>query len=105
MRWVADQPPGRATIAGGGDAVYPLDMSARSLILKLMPRTWAAAAEAESKEWKLVCRTCSTERSVWEVGGMRWKAKSVGRVVGMRCPTCETLRAHDCLHKPDRPGS
>lgn len=54
----------------------------------LMPRRWAEAMEAESREWMLICPKCGHERSVWDAGGVRWKARSVGKRVLQRCVSC-----------------
>ena len=46
----------------------------RDMISKVMPKTWAAQAEAESRQWMIRCEACGYEQSVWDAGGMRWKA-------------------------------
>jgi hypothetical protein len=33
-----------------------------------------AAMEAESKQWKVNCPACGHERSIWDMGGIRYKA-------------------------------
>ena len=30
--------------------------------------------EAESRQWMMQCPNCNFERSVWEMGGVRWKS-------------------------------
>lgn len=60
--------------------------------------------ERESREWHLVCRKCEHARSVWDLGGIRYKARSRGMVVLTRCPACDDLNAHRMLHRPDSPG-
>jgi hypothetical protein len=40
----------------------------------IVPRRWAEGMEAESRSWMLHCKVCGLERSVWEMGGVRWKA-------------------------------
>jgi hypothetical protein len=47
---------------------------------------WAAAMEAESREWRTSC-PCGHEFSVWDAGGVRFKASGTPTVV-MRCPSC-----------------
>ena len=47
----------------------------------------AAAAEAESRAWLLVCPHCGFERSVWDTGGVRYLSSGSGRV-GMTCGRC-----------------
>ena len=52
----------------------------------VLPHSWATAMQAESRSWMVRC-TCGYERSVWELGGIRWKAKGSPRRL-MRCPQC-----------------
>lgn len=33
-----------------------------------------AAMEAESKQWSVKCSNCNYERSIWSMGGIRYKA-------------------------------
>ena len=59
----------------------------QELLMAIVPRRWADEMEAESRSWVLHCNVCGLERSVWEVGGVRWKAagRSSRR---MHCPRC-----------------
>jgi transposase-like protein len=53
--------------------------------------------EAESRAWKVRCETCGAERSVWEIGGIRWKA--VGNPLSLfKCQPCGRARWHH-FHK------
>ncbi len=52
----------------------------------ILPRSWAESMRAESLSWMVQC-TCGFERSVWEMGGIRWKAKGNPRRL-MRCSEC-----------------
>jgi hypothetical protein len=45
--------------------------------------------KAESMQWRFKC-TCSKETSIWEIGGIRYKASGDTRV-GLRCPACGVL--------------
>jgi hypothetical protein len=45
----------------------------QKLILACVPDAWAESMERESRGWKLVC-PCGCVRSIWEIGGIRWKA-------------------------------
>jgi ribosomal protein S14 len=78
----------------------------RDLLVRFYPRSWAAAMEAESREWMVRCRTCGAERSVWELGGVRWKAKRKSRTwMYRRCPDCGRWRWHDVYRrKPTAPA-
>jgi hypothetical protein len=62
------------------------------LFTAILPRSWAAS-EAESRAWMLRCETCGTERSVWDLGGIRWKAWG-DRLQWLRCPSCGRGRWH-----------
>lgn len=68
-------------------------MATRDLILRLMPARWRAAAEAESRQWHTECAACGHASTIWDMGGLRWKAKAeVDKA--MLCPACGRLGAH-----------
>ena len=46
----------------------------QGLVTALVPRSWAQAMETESRAWIARCEDCGTERSIWDLGGIRWKA-------------------------------
>jgi predicted RNA-binding Zn-ribbon protein involved in translation (DUF1610 family) len=54
---------------------------------RLLGAEAAAAMKAESRAWLIVCPDCGFARSVWEPGGVRYKASGTSRV-GMACPRC-----------------
>jgi hypothetical protein len=58
----------------------------QKLITRLVPRRWAESMEAESRTWMMRC-PCGHEQSVWEAGGIRWKAAGNPRRRA-RCPGC-----------------
>ena len=64
----------------------PLSRTQR-LISKLAPRSWTASMEAASRAWMVRCRACGFERSIWELGGIRWKATG-SKVTWGKCPNC-----------------
>ena len=69
----------------------------QELLRAIVPRRWMDEMEAESRSWMLRCNTCGLERSVWETGGVRWKA--AGRPSRwMRCPQCGRATWHT-LHR------
>lgn len=43
--------------------------------------------EAESRSWMVKCSNCNHERSVWEMGGIRYKAAGNPRIY-RTCPNC-----------------
>jgi predicted RNA-binding Zn-ribbon protein involved in translation (DUF1610 family) len=56
-------------------------------LTSILPSKWAADMEAESRSWMVQCPSCGHARSVWELGGIRWKAAGSPRRY-MRCPQC-----------------
>jgi predicted RNA-binding Zn-ribbon protein involved in translation (DUF1610 family) len=74
------------------------------LFLRLLGPEGAAAAEAESRAWLVTCPNCGFSRSVWDTGGVRYKASGTSRW-GMRCPECGQTGFH-LVHKgPNFPTS
>ena len=59
----------------------------QQLIHELAPHSWATSMEAESRAWMVRCRSCGFERSIWELGGIRWKATG-SKLTWGRCPNC-----------------
>ena len=57
-------------------------------ILAIVPRSIGQAIEKESRQWMLHCGECSQERSVWEVGGIRYLACG-NKWIRRRCPHCQ----------------
>ncbi len=43
-------------------------------ITALVPRAWAESMERESREWMARCPGCGHAQSIWDLGGIRWKA-------------------------------
>lgn len=56
------------------------------LMLRILPQRAAQNMERDSRAWKARCR-CGFTRSVWEMGGIRWKAAGKPRWY-LRCPQC-----------------
>jgi hypothetical protein len=67
------------------------------LFTRLLPRKWAEDMEADSRSWMLRC-PCGFERSVWDIGGIRWKAVGNSKNLG-RCPHCGKLTWHTMYRK------
>ena len=67
------------------------------LFTTLLPHRWAAEMEAESRAWTMRCSQCNHERSVWEAGGIRWKAAGNPKRWS-RCPHCGGMARHT-LHR------
>jgi len=73
------------------------------LVTRLVPPSWAAAMEAESREWMVRCQACGFERSIWELGGIRWKGSEKSWTWG-RCPKCGTRGLH-AVNRRDPPAA
>lgn len=59
----------------------------QKFLLTLMPASWRAGAEGESKQWMLKCPNCQSELSYWDRGGIRWKAAGNPNIKGV-CSNC-----------------
>lgn len=69
----------------------------QTFFTKLFPSK-AAEMQAESERWMVRCPNCGFERSVWELGGIRWKAK--GNPKQRRpCPQCNQTTWHTLYQK------
>ena len=68
------------------------------LAKKLLPARTAAAMEAESREWRVLC-ACGHDRSIWDIGGIRYKAAGNPRTL-MKCPACGKRTWHRVVKQP-----
>jgi hypothetical protein len=73
------------------------------LFMRLLGPETAAAMEAESRAWLVICPHCSFSRSVWETGGTRYKASGGTSRVMMRCPGCGQTGWHRIEKGPNFP--
>ena len=69
----------------------------QKFFMAVLPRSWAEEMQAESQQWILRC-TCGFERSMWEVGGIRWKAAGSPRRL-IRCSQCGQRTWHTLYRK------
>jgi DNA-directed RNA polymerase subunit RPC12/RpoP len=67
-------------------------------------RLATAAMEAESRAWMVQCPHCGAERSVWETGGIRYRAAGTSRRY-MRCPACGRRGWHRIYWAGGVPGA
>lgn len=67
------------------------------LVTRFVDAETAAAMEAHSRAWLVQCPKCGFERSIWELGGIRYKAAGNQRNLG-RCPACGKTSWHK-VHK------
>jgi hypothetical protein len=75
----------------------------QQVISRVVPAAWTASMEAESRTWMVRCRSCGFERSIWELGGIRWKGSGRTWTWG-RCPNCGKLGVHT-ISRRDPPAS
>jgi hypothetical protein len=66
------------------------------LVTKFFPN-----AQIESEDWMVRC-TCGKVRSVWELGGVRFKAKGNPHRL-LKCPACGETTWHSVYRKGDEP--
>ncbi len=65
----------------------------------ILPRPWAESMRAESLSWMMQC-TCGFEQSIWEMGGVRWKAKGNPQRL-VRCSKCGQRTWHETYQRLD----
>src|SRR5438270_13542688 len=70
----------------------------------MAPDSMAAGMEAESRSWMVRCTYCGYEQSVWETGGVRYKASGTSRQL-RRCPNCGRLSWHVVYRKQGAPSA
>jgi transposase-like protein len=56
--------------------------------LHFLSETARADAEAESKLWMAECPNCHAKTSIWDLGGIRYKAAGDGSWAVYRCTHC-----------------
>lgn len=64
----------------------------------IMPASWFAAAEAESKTWFLHCAKCGHDQSIWDSGGIRWHA-SGHSWTRWKCEKCHVTSWQSVIRK------
>ncbi len=67
-------------------------------IISLVPRAWAERMERESREWMARCPECGHRRSIWDLGGIRWKAAGNPRRF-LTCAGCGVSAWHVVVKK------
>ena len=95
-RGISDSPDG----TGPEDDAAVMSRTQR-VITEIAPRSWAASMEAESRTWMVRCRSCGFERSIWDLGGIRWNAKGSKWTWG-RCSSCGKFGFHK-IYRRDPP--
>jgi hypothetical protein len=65
----------------------------QSFLKAIFPKRWGENMEAESRAWMMRCGNCGHDRSVWEMGGIRWRAGGNPRRM-LACPKCGRMSWH-----------
>ena len=73
------------------------------LIDRFAPPSVAASMEVHSRQWQVRCLPCGYERSLWDIGGVRWKGSGTSYTWG-RCPRCGKRGWHK-IYRPKIPTS
>lgn len=68
------------------------------LILSIVPRKLGEAMEKDSRLWFIRCLTCGSEVSIWDIGGIRYRAAGESWTL-RRCPKCSRIRCHKIYHQ------
>jgi hypothetical protein len=72
--------------------------SLQKFFVRIFPRKWAESMEAESRTWMMGC-SCGFARSIWELGGIRWKASQSRTYSYLKCPQCGQHSWHKLFRK------
>ncbi|WDQ15241.1 phage terminase large subunit family protein [Rhodopirellula sp. P2] len=59
----------------------------------ILPAAWFVRVRDSSKKWMIRCPHCHREQSVWDVGGIRCGAASVGKRIQAHCEHCGNVTA------------
>lgn len=74
--------------------------SIQKFFVTILPASWARSLEASSRNWMMRC-PCGFEKSVWDAGGIRWKASGTPRR-HLMCAGCGQATWHTVYKKnPD----
>lgn len=68
-------------------------MSLRGFAMTFMPDGMKKKVEADSRSWIGLCRKCGAANSIWDVGGIRYKAAGRKRA-RVKCPKCGEVSFH-----------
>lgn len=64
----------------------------------ILPKSMFDEMEKESRLWMVQCSNCKYERSIWDIGGIRWKAAGDPKVLRL-CPNCNQKNWHQIYRK------
>ena len=70
----------------------------QSLASTILPTDWFAKMQSESKCWVYECDACGHERSVWDMGGIRWAGQPARKLAA--CTNCKNVGFANVSRKP-----
>lgn len=74
----------------------------QDILANVLPDSWAASMEAESRGWCMRC-PCGAETSIWDMGGVRWKAAG-NPVRSGKCAACGRVFMGQIYQRPEVGG-
>lgn len=63
----------------------------QDVVTLFLPQAWSEAIQRESERWIVTCPACNSVHSLWELGGIRYKAASIQKKIRIRCPGCSSV--------------
>ena len=64
----------------------------QSFFLRILPDSVANDMKRESESYRGTCKSCRKEFSIWDAGGIRYKATNSKKHSSARCPHCRTVQ-------------
>ena len=74
------------------------DLSFVQRLVRSLPGNWGSDMEAESRKWMALCRECNTAKSIWDHGGIRWKAGG-NPSTRLKCTSCGKITWHSIEYR------
>ena len=64
----------------------------QAFFLRVLPQRVAQDMKSESEAYRGHCKNCDREFSIWDAGGIRYKASNAKKHSSARCPLCKTVQ-------------
>ena len=71
----------------------------QKFFLKILPKAMGEDIRRDSMRWIVKC-PCGFGRSIWEMGGIRWKASGERKAL-LKCPECGEKSLHSVVYVLD----
>jgi DNA-directed RNA polymerase subunit RPC12/RpoP len=72
------------------------------VFLRILPDHVADDMRSESDAYVGTCKNCAKEFSIWDAGGIRYKATSAKKHSSARCPHCRSVQMVKFERRPAR---